>query len=436
VAVLGIYGGDAMSVCRLSIHCDRDGQPAMVDMALPADTPVGALLPTIVALTEQPPSESPRGWRLDRMSGSSLDESITLSDNGVHDGELLVLAAFDAAPLGLVRWDICRTVADAGSPGVATKFTSEVACVWAAVVGSLALCSGVTGHPSIHLLIAAIGTCTAAALAVAGRSVAAGVASVSLAAATGFLAVPSGPAAPNVFLAAAAAASMSLLMMRWTDHSSSTLVATACFSALVAVAVIAAVVGVVPVATVGAVLAVTALGLLAMSGRISILLSGLATDRQADEAGERAIRGHAALTGLVAGCSGAAALGTVLVAVGCHRYGAPSLAGVGLGGVVALVLLLRVRTHVDATRRWPLASGGMASASAAFAIIVATAPDLTGWMSAILVAIGLGAARRPPLNAAALRAVEVLEYAALVAVVPLACWVGGVYSMVRGTHLP
>jgi type VII secretion integral membrane protein EccD len=422
-----------MSVCRLSIQSDRDGQPITVDVALPVGTPVGALLPTIVALAGQPSRESPRCWRLDRVSGSSLDESITLAENGVHDGELLVLAASDAVPLGLVRWGPCRTVAEAGPPRDVRRFMSEVACIWAAVLGSLALCTRLTGHPSIHLLIAAIGTCSAAAVAVTGRSAASAVASVSLAAASGFLAVPSGPGPANVFLAAAAAASMSLVLLRWTDHWPSALVATACFSALVAVTVITPVVGVVPVATVGAILAVAALGVLAVSGRMSIHLSGLATDQDVNE---RAIRGHATLTGLVGGCSGAAALGTVLIAVGCHRYGAPSLAGAGFATVVGLVLLLRVRTHVDEARRRALASGGLASTSAAFVIIATASPAQVGWVSAAIIALGLGAARPPKLNAAAVRAVEVLEYAALVAVVPLACWVSGVYAMVRGTSLP
>jgi type VII secretion integral membrane protein EccD len=434
-----------MSVCRLSIQSDRDGQPATVDVALPVGTPVGVLLPTIVALAGQPPRESPQCWRLDRMSGPSLDESITLAENGVHDGELLVLAASDAVPLGPVRWGPCRTVAEAGTAAEVTPFTSEVACIWAAVLGSLALCTGLTGHPGIHLLIAAIGTCIAAAVAVTGRSAASAVASVSLAAATGFLTVPSGPDPANVFLAAAAATSMSLVLLRWTDHSPSTLVASACFSALVAVAVITPVVGVVSVAAVGAILAVAALGVLAMSGRISILLSGLATDRDVDghtddgdthDDDEHAIRGHATLTGLVAGCSGAAALGTVLIAVGCHRYVAPSLAGAGFAAVIGVVLLLRVRTHVDEARRRALAGGGLTSVSAAFAVIATASPAQVGWVSAAIIALGLGAARLPRLNVAALRAIEVLEYAALVAVVPLAFWVSGVYAMVRGTSLP
>jgi hypothetical protein len=69
-------------------------------------------------------------------------------------------------------------------------------------------------------------------------------------------------------------------------------------------------------------------------------------------------------------------------------------------------------------------------------IFVTAHPAQVGWVSAVLIAIGLGATRPPRLNAVTARVVEVLEYAALVAVVPLACWVGGVYAMVRGVSLP
>jgi type VII secretion integral membrane protein EccD len=405
-----------------------------VDVALPAGMPVAALLPAIVGLTGQPSSESPQGWQLDRIGGSTLDESITLDGNDVHDGDVLVLATTSTPPLALPRWDTCRTVAEAGSSSDTGSVRREVACVWAAVVGSLALCSCAAGQSAIHLLIAAIATCTAAGVAVARRDAAAGLASVPLAAATGFLAVPYGPGATNVFLAAVAAATLSLLMLRWVDDGSSPVVATACFSTLVAVSAVAPVVGAVPIATMGATLTVGAIGLLAVSGRISILLSGLAPDRQADDTDARAVRGHAALTGLIEGCSGGAVLGIILVAVGCARHGTPGAAGAGFGAVVALVLLLRVRTHADAPRRWALTIAGMTSASAVFVMAVAALPDQVAWASAMLVTVGLGA-NRPPRFTAAVRAFAALEYATLFAVVPLACWVGGFYALVRGAPL-
>ena len=431
-----------MPVCRLSIQSECDGEPTTVDLALPTGTPVAVLLPTVVALAEQPLRESPQRWRLDRLCGASLDESMTLAENGVQDGDLLVLSSADAAPLGLVRWDPCRTVADAGSGANPTTSEAEptataVACTVAAILGSSALCLIGARSPTLHLVVAAIGGCAAAASAVViGRGAGSVLAAVSLAAATGFLAVPSGPAPANVFLAAVAAFTTSLMLLRWTRHCTASLAATATFSVLVAAATITPMVAVVPVAAVGATLSVAALGLLACSARISILLSGLVVDRHTDECDAVAVQTRTTLTGMVAGCAGAAVLGVLLVAVGCHRHDAPGPAGACFTIVVAVVLSVRVRTHVDATCRSALLVGGLASASAAFVIIVTISPAHAGVTSAVVIAAGLGAVHRTRLGAGAIRVVQTIEYGALAALVPMACWVCGVYAMVRGVHLP
>jgi type VII secretion integral membrane protein EccD len=429
-------------VCRLSIQTECDGEPTTVDLALPSGTPLAVLLPTVVALAEQPLRESPQRWRLDRPSGSPLDESMTLAENGVQDGELLVLTSADAAPLGLVRWDRCRTVIDAGSrantaTSEAEPNASEVGCTVAVILGASVLCLTAAGSPNLHLVVATIGTCAAAASAVViGRGAGSLLAAVSLAAATGFLAVPSGPAPANVLLAAAAAFTASLLLLRWTRHCTATLAATATFSALVAAAMITPMVVAVPVTAVGAMLSVAALVLLACSARISILLSRLVADRHTDECDVLAIKALARLAGLVTGCVGAAVLGVLVVAVGCHRHDAPGPAGACFTMVVAVALILRVRTHVDARCQAPLFAGGLASASAAFVVVVTASPAHAGVASAVVIAAGLGAVHRPRLGAGAMRVVQTIEYGALAAVVPLAFWVGGVYAMVRGVHLP
>jgi hypothetical protein len=74
----------------------------------------------------------------------------------------------------------------------------------------------------------------------------------------------------------------------------------------------------------------------------------------------------------------------------------------------------------------------MISVSAVFVMAMATLPGQMAWPSALLVAIGLGASGLE--LTAAVRALAALEYATLFAVIPVACWVGGVYAMVRGTQ--
>ena len=50
-------------------------------------------------------------------------------------------------------------------------------------------------------------------------------------------------------------------------------------------------------------------------------------------------------------------------------------------------------------------------------------------------AAALGCVVRPTVSPIALRVVEVVEYLALAAVVPLACWVGGIYGWAREMNL-
>jgi hypothetical protein len=102
-------------------------------------------------------------------------------------------------------------------------------------------------------------------------------------------------------------------------------------------------------------------------------------------------------------------------------------------------MVLRARTHVDMSRRAALVVGGMAAIAAGVALVVVSAPAQANWVCLLATAVGLsmqsgvfGATANP----LARRAVEVLEYLALAAVVPLACWVGGLYGLIRGLSLP
>ena len=206
-----------------SIHTDRDGDPVTVDVALPSGAPVGELLPAIVDLVDGRAAPRGRGRALaagPRGRWRRWTTSLSLADNGVHDGELLILSrGHDAAP----------GPSDAAEP-------------WHAAVIACPPDGRLAGQPSRRLLRTALcrwprsrwrpAAGSAHATTQPGRRgggslrgrgdgdghrVRHGVepsAFACLAAATGFLAVPSAPAAPNVFLAAAAALAASLSMMR------------------------------------------------------------------------------------------------------------------------------------------------------------------------------------------------------------------------------
>src|SRR4029077_20159960 len=100
-----------------------------------------------------------------------------------------------------------------------------------------------------------------------------------------------------------------------------------------------------------------------------------------------------------------------------------------------LALALRGRNHADQPRRTAVATGGLCCFTASFAIAVGAAPAYAGWTSTVVIAAGLGAVRGPEVGPGMARAVELLEYAVLAAVLPLACWVGGVYAIARQSHL-
>jgi hypothetical protein len=73
------------------------------------------------------------------------------------------------------------------------------------------------------------------------------------------------------------------------------------------------------------------------------------------------------------------------------------------------------------------------------AMVVIAAPERAYWVCLLAIAIGLcalGSALGGTSNPLAHRTIEVLEYLALAAVIPLACWVGGLYGLVRGLSLP
>ena len=84
-------GGDAMPdpLCRLSIQHG----PHTVDLALPNEAPVGLLLPSIVDLVQRGgvAIDEGRQWHLSRVGQERLDAAVSLHDNAIRDGELLLL---------------------------------------------------------------------------------------------------------------------------------------------------------------------------------------------------------------------------------------------------------------------------------------------------------------------------------------------------------
>jgi len=338
-----------------------------------------------------------------------------------------------------------------------TRVTATAACLCTAALGATALVwSGIVTHATGHVITGGIIASAAAIGAVAKRRdhpdpifcITLSVIAVVFAAAAGFLAVPDGPSTANSLLGAAVGCSISILLLRVTRCGAVCLTALATFTALTSAASACAIAWTLPAATTGAVLSALSLGTLGLAARLSIATAGLAPampgyDDRADTgpASETpsAVTAHHTLTGLVIGSAGAAALGAALVAWDCADDGRMWPRGAAFAVVVGLVMVLRARTHIDMCRRSGLFVSGTTATAAGVALVVVSAPGQANWVCLIATAVGLsllGGGFGATVSPFVRRAVDVSEYLALASVAPLACWVGGLYGLIRGVSLP
>lgn len=447
----------SQSLCRLTVQGGEDDGPIAVDLALPRNADVGLLVPSIVDLVHRDAAPAAgRRWRLSRIGGSPLDESMTLMENNVRDGDLLLLTAVEAPAPQRVACDPCHSVAhvDDVSRTPSLRIIAVVALLSAAGVGAASLAwSGMMTRASGHIVAGALLSGAAAFGAVVVRRnrdplpcVALSAIAVVYTAVAAFLSVPAGPAAANVLLAASASFAIAIIMLRLTRCGSICLTATACCAALAATTAAVCVVWTVPAQAAGAALAVLSLAMLGLAARMSITVAGLTPafptvddPRAPADVGETQVAlAHQTLTGLVAGSSASAALGSLLVACGGLNGGGSRLSASLFTAVVGLVLLLRARTHSDMPRRIALGAGAMIAMAAGLVVCVVSSPEQAHWMALLSACVGAGALGRLlglTVSPVIRRAIELLEYVALAAVLPMACWVAGLYELVRGLSL-
>jgi len=432
----------ADSLCRLAVQHGPD----TVELALPRDTSVGLLLPSVVELVKPDALAADEGlrWHLSRIGHGPLDETISLHDNAVHDGELLLLGTAPSPTPVHVPADPWQTLVETLDRRSVPPGALVAACLGVSLFGAAALAwAGAVAQAVGSVVAASSIAATAMIAAVAVRRaypdplvvVTLGVIAVAFGAAAGFLGVPAGPSTANGLLAAAVAFATSMVVLRATRCGTICLTALATSSALTTAATMFGVAWALPITTTGAALATLALGALAAAARLSIATTGLAhADDDFAELTPQASAAHQTLTGLVVGSAAAVAIGAALVASGIPTRPSAAL----FTAVVGLVMVLRARTHIDRRRAVALVAAGMAAMAASGVTVVMSAPEQAIWVSPAAVAVGIGMLGRgfgATGNVLARRAIDVLEYAALAAVLPLACWVGDLYGLVRGLSL-
>jgi len=425
------------SLCRLTVASCTDDTHREVDLELPAHVDVGQLLPQIVDLVHCDTAAAPGlDWLLSRPGELPMDESATLNDNDVRDGDLLILTTKEPLVAEWSYCDPCHAVAADTAP--VPRVLPAFICVLIGGFGAAVLAWPAAGMAVTSRIF--VGTCLA--LASAAGAVAArrfrgdrlicttlSLVAVVYSGALGFLAVRTGTPVSGLLLGSAAIFTAAILLLRVTDCGRVCLTTLATMGALIAATATVAIACELALDAGGAALVVLSLATLGFAPRLSMIFSGTTPD-----AVPNAGRCHRILTGLVTGSSIAAAAGAAAVAAGEGS----ALRGTCFIAIVALVLLLRARTHVDATRRSSLIAASMLSVVAGFIAAAAAAPAYAHVISVLAAMVGaaaLGWLVSASVSPIVLRTVEVVEYVALAAVIPMACWVGGIYGWARGMNL-
>ncbi|CRZ16020.1 type VII secretion integral membrane protein EccD [Mycolicibacterium neworleansense] len=443
------------SLRHVSIHFGTPHEPGRgvtVDLSLPTAVTVGELLPWIVDALGVADG-TPRRWQLAQLGGRRLDESVTLVQNDIRDGDLLVLDSSCEQPTPQ-RPLITALTVDSSDDGFPAGLR-VAACLWASALSLVALMWAGLGRVGLDRVAAT----AALAVAVTGIAVTAprlglrpitvatlNVVAVAYVAVAGFLVVPAGPAPANFFLAATAAGSLGAVLLRLSRDGSQLLLAIVTVAGLLAVATGVAVLWPLATPALGAVASALGVGLLPLTPRLSIALAGLTPpipaypdaeetleDNGFDVEG-RALAGHRNLVSLIAGCSATAALGTAVLALTALQQ--VTVIEVAFAAAVGVALLLRSRSYGSVYCRTVPAICGFLSLTAAFVLVVAWLPAHGSWTG--ILAVGAGIAVVWPVtiqSPVAARLADALEYAALTAVVPLACWLAGAFDLIRDLGL-
>ncbi|WP_082981730.1 type VII secretion integral membrane protein EccD [Mycolicibacterium mucogenicum] len=417
------------SVCRLSVRTDGERTSDTTDLVLPAGAAVDALLPDVVALAHP---RAPEGvsWHLSRAAGDPIDGSLSLRQNGVHDGDILELRPSTVPEFGTLRRHTATMAADEAPRDATGHLVGPVLCLWAVTAASvLLLWSAARGDHFTAATVGCGGVLAAVAMSWRSGRAAWPAAAVVLAFAAGFSAVPGGPAAPNVLLGSATAFAVALVLLRIGVLRVS--VAAVAFTMPTLVATVAASTWSAPLASTGVATTLVALVVLSAAPRCAVTVAGL-TPRSAtvtDGDPQRIELAQRVLTAMVVGAAAAAAAGAVVVAVGAVHESRTST--VVFIWVTTPAIALRAPSYRHPARRWAVMVAGMVCTTAALVVTAMAFPGWAAWLGGGVIAVVLGAQRIGRVSATVGRSFVHLEYVALVAVPACALWAADVFRLAR-----
>jgi type VII secretion integral membrane protein EccD len=445
----------ATRFARVTVRADEH----TVDVSLPADQPIGDLLPQLRDLLSLAPLTA-GPWALSTVASGVLDPRRTLAEAGVLDADVLYLSPPEEAPVPPVVDDVIGAVeATLDNDGSAWNDDARrYVCVALAAAVALTLTLAVpflTLRPVGALgLLVDLGVCSVIAGWLlrgngAGFVLVAGIPIWTLAAVEATLLLPrlAGGDAVTAAIAAGVAgaglgcSALALAGERW--HGIAAAGAAVVPFGLLAVGLLVAGLSAAATAAVLAVLVAFAAGL---APQLALARSRLVHLLRLEENGEHAARaevatavrrGQLALTGAIGGVAVVAALCVVVLVTSDTWF------AVGLGWMLGTVFALRSRTFTRTWQVWPMLVPVVVGAAVT---LVAVAP---GWLGGsvtvatwaaftgplVLIAV-LALAARPRLGevgAARLRQVyDLVELVAVLSLVPLAIAVVGGFHWVSG----
>ncbi|MBY4128567.1 type VII secretion integral membrane protein EccD [Rhodococcus fascians] len=417
----------------------------------------------------------PVAWTLARIGRPPLAPTATLAELSVRDGELLVLGVADRpVPVPLFD-DLMYSVARAGSDDVPHWTANTARTVGSVITAAMVLlaCAVVlrapisAGAENVGDLVAGLAVITVSILfAIAGVilgrvyrqdavAVLFGGCAVALMFTGGTLLVPGQFGAAQVMLGSAMAGATALLSQRIGGTGFALFTAAIVLALLTFLAAVCTLFTTLPQPSIGTAAALIGLAGIALSARVSMMQAKLPlppvptagapldTVEEAEldaisfeDLQEAAARARKYLTGLLMAFTVAVVAG--VLAAAADETGGTQWPAVALAALCALVLLLRGRTYAVVAHAVPLVAGGTTIGLSLLVGAVIALPEHGLTLFGVTVA---GAATASIFGAfvptrtyspVMRRSAELLEYAVIALVIPIAVWVCGLYSVVRG----
>jgi type VII secretion integral membrane protein EccD len=443
-----------------------------IDLSLPSDIPLADMLPTLLryasetgtSLADDPTGRN--GWSLSRLGGVVLDSARSLTQLEVRDGEMLYLRPRGAEPPELAFDDVVDAVATAtqsraGRWGPSTsRIFGLILAVTALLGGAVAvLFSGPPNAPgglvglAMALVLLVVATVLSRAFSQSSIAVIFGLIAGVYAAIGGLLLLGGDLSigqlgAGHALIAAGALLVTGVIAAVAIADAGPLFLSTALAAfALLAGSFICLAFDTRAATGAAIVVAVTfawlpALPMLAYRmARLpipSIPTGGedLKTDRETVD-GERVLARSERADEFLAAMLGAfAVIGAVSGMVAAFGGGGP---GTALGAVLGLLMMIRAKWFLSRRQRLPLLVAGSATVAVTIVAIYVNGSTVTRLIAipvlllvvaGISVSFGLSAADRKPSPIAG-RVLDIFEVLLIVAIVPLAVWVSGLYGWVR-----